>query len=128
MLRHIVAVAAIIMLTASMSVAQDKAAAGKEKPARKIEKGMTEPVLVQKVDPTYPVGAKADKIQGSVKLNAKIETTGEVVDITVAESPDPRLSEAAIQAVKQWKFTPGKDKAGKPVKAMTTLTINFRLK
>lgn len=87
---------------------------------------LTPPVLVEKVNPKYPPDAKTEKIQGTVKVDAVIDAEGKVVEAAASESPDARLSQAAVDAVKQWKFKPAL-KDGKPVKAKSTVTINFRL-
>ena len=88
---------------------------------------ITPPVLLEKIEPKYPADAKSEKIQGSVKIQAVIDAAGKVAEATASESPDPRLSQAAVDAVKQWKFKPAQV-AGKAVKAKTTITVNFRLK
>ena len=88
---------------------------------------VTPPVLLEKTDPKYPADAKDEKIQGTVKIQAVIDETGKVSEASATESPDPRLSQAAVDAVKQWKFKPA-EAAGKPVKAKSTITVNFRLK
>ncbi len=94
----------------------------------KLEKGMTAPTLVEKIIPAYPADAKNEKVEGSVKLEVVINTKGEVVEVKTVESADPRLSTAATDAVKQWKFTPAKDKQGKPVQCKSSITVNFKLK
>ena len=89
--------------------------------------GMTAPKAVRKVQPGYPEEAREDKVTGSVLLNAVIDTAGEVADVYVVEDPDPRLSEAAVEAVRQWSFEPALDADGKPVKVCFALTIKFLL-
>ena len=86
------------------------------------------PELLEKVDPKYPADAKAEKIQGTVKVEAKVSAEGKVEEATASESPDPRLAQAAVDAVKQWKFKPARTADGKAVKVKTTITVNFRLK
>jgi TonB family protein len=92
------------------------------------DKDVTKPVLINKVNPTYPEEAKKDKIQGEVILEAMIGQDGKVLDVTVKKSPDDRLSKSAMEAVKQWTFQPAKDAKGNVIKVKTTLTVNFRLK
>ena len=114
MMKRAISTAAMAVLTLSLMV-----------PLLAKEK-LTPPVLVEKVNPTYPPEAKTEKIQGSVKVEAVIDAQGKVVEATASESPDARLSQAAVDAVKQWKFKPAL-KDGKAVKAKSTVTINFRL-
>ncbi len=96
--------------------------------AASAEEKVAKPTLLQKVDPKYPADAKSEKVQGTVKVQAIIDTQGNVAEATASESPDARLSQAAVDAVRQWKFKPAHTLAGKPVKAKTTITVNFRLK
>ncbi len=90
--------------------------------------GITEPKIVLKVPPEYPVEAKKEKASGVVVLDLIIGTDGAILDISALENPDPRLTQAAITAVKQWKFEPALDAAGKPVKVHTTITVRFQLR
>jgi protein TonB len=85
-----------------------------------------EPVQVTHVPPTYPEEARKNRIQGRVVLEAVIDRKGNVTTIGAIESPDPMLTEAAIQAVKKWTYKPA-TKNGKPVKVHLTVTVAFKL-
>ena len=87
---------------------------------------ITHPVVVEKVDPVYPEGARAEKIMGMVILETVVTSDGSVEDVRVLESPDERLSAAAVAAVRQWRFKPALCD-GSPVGVYYNLTINFRL-
>ena len=65
-------------------------------------------------------------IQGKVILECTMSKTGEVVDAQVSQGVE-ELNQAAIEAVRQWRYEPmvGPDK--KPVGAKFTVTVNFRL-
>lgn len=60
--------------------------------------------LLRSVDPIYPADALADKVQGTVRLNVRIGKDGKIVHAEVTSSPDERLSEAALHAVRQWEY------------------------
>lgn len=92
-----------------------------------VEKDITKPVLIEKTDPKYPEEARKEKIQGEVKIDATIGVDGRVLDLKSAQSPDERLTKAAMEAIKHWKFKPAVNSKGKPVKVKMTLTVNFRL-
>lgn len=87
---------------------------------------ITEPVVVEKVHPKYPPGAKEEKVMGMVTVETVITEDGDVEEIQVLKSPDDRLSAAAVEAVSQWKFDPALCD-GEPVGVYYNLTINFRL-
>jgi protein TonB len=78
------------------------------------------------VAPVYPADAKAAGVQGLVFLEAYIDTDGSVANLTVLRSPDDRLTQAALDAVSQWKYTPTRLN-GAPVPVMMTVTVNFTL-
>ena len=83
------------------------------------------PRLVKSVDPVYPEEAKKKKISGIVILEARTSETGDVEGVLVLRSV-PGLDEAAIAAVKQWKYEPMLIN-GKPQKVVFTVTVRFML-
>ncbi len=89
--------------------------------------GITEPVAVDKAPPVYPKAAKEEGVQGIVLLSATLDTQGTPRDIRVLQSPDPRLTEAALQAARQWRWEPARRSDGTPIPVYFTLTFNFRL-
>lgn len=82
--------------------------------------------LIHKVQPVYPAAAKAAHVQGTVMLQAAILKDGTLGEITVASSPSPDLSEASIEAVRQWRYRPILLN-GQPVEVLTYVKINFTL-
>lgn len=84
------------------------------------------PVAIHKVNPEYPEIAKRARIEGIVVLDAIINKDGTVGNIKVLRSLNPLLDQAAIQAVKKWKYIPGKVN-GKPVTSYLTVTVRFIL-
>jgi TonB family protein len=89
--------------------------------------GITAPVLVQKVNPTYPEEAKKQKIMGAVLLDVVLDAEGKVLDVRIIDDPHPLLSNAAAEAVRQWTFTPARKEDGKPVSVRMSISINFKL-
>jgi len=87
---------------------------------------ITHPVVVEKINPKYPPSAREEKVMGMVTVETVINEEGVVEDIQVIESPDDRLSAAAIEAIQQWRFEPALCD-GTPVGVYYNLTINFRL-
>jgi periplasmic protein TonB len=88
--------------------------------------GVTAPVLLHKIEPEYSEEARKAKYQGTVLLYIEVDPNGRATNIRVARSLGLGLDEKAIEAVKQWKFTPGK-KDGKAVTVAATIEVNFRL-
>ena len=81
--------------------------------------------LIHDVTPQYPPEAGRARIEGTVLLLAVIGTDGTVKDVRV-ESGLPMLAQAAIDAVKQWRYKPYLVD-GEPVEVDSRITINFTL-
>jgi len=87
----------------------------------------TEPRKVRHVNPVYPKSAKEEGVQGIVLLSVALDAEGVPTDIRVLRSPDPRLSEAALEAARQWRWEPARTSEGKALPVYFTLTFNFKL-
>ena len=87
---------------------------------------ITHPVVVEKIKPKYPPEAREEKVMGLVIVETVITEEGVVEDVEVLESPDERLSAAAVEAIQRWQFEPALCD-GKPVGVYYNLTIKFRL-
>ena len=83
------------------------------------------PAKVHHVAPVYPQMAMQARVEGMVIISATISVNGDVIDATVL-SAKPLLAQAAVDAVRQWRFTPTLLN-GVPVPVVMTVTVNFRL-
>jgi TonB family protein len=84
------------------------------------------PHVIKKVDPVYPEKARKAGLEGTVILEAMTDAQGNVARVKVLQSI-PELDQAAIDALKQWKYEPVIID-GKPKAVVFTVTIRFRLK
>jgi protein TonB len=84
-----------------------------------------EPKKLKNVAPEYPDIAKQARVQGVVILECTISPQGKVTNVTVLRGI-PLLDAAAIEAVKQWVYTPTLLN-GVPVPVIMTVTVNFKL-
>ena len=75
--------------------------------------------------PLGPMVAQQARVQGVVILEARVEKDGTVSSAQVLRSI-PLLDQAAIDAVRQWQFTPTLLN-GVPIPVIMTTTVNFRL-
>jgi periplasmic protein TonB len=91
----------------------------------RVSQGVTEGLLIRKLQPTYPPLAKTARIQGDVVLNAVISKNGAIENLRVM-SGHPMLVTSALDAVKQWKYKPY-ILNGEPVEVETTITVKFTL-
>jgi periplasmic protein TonB len=90
-----------------------------------ISQGVSQGLLVKKVQPVYPRSAMTMRIEGVVELMATISKTGNITGVKVLKG-DPQLTRAAADAVKQWKYKPYLLN-GEPVEITTQVTVNFKL-
>ncbi len=86
----------------------------------------TAPKLLYQIDPEYSDEARKVRFNGSVVLRIVIDENGNTRDIEVVRSPGLGLDERAVNAVKQWRFRPGK-RDGAAVPVWATVEVNFRL-
>lgn len=91
----------------------------------RIASRVAEANLIHDVAPQYPPEAGRARIEGTVVLMAAIGKDGSVQDVRV-ESGLPLLAQAAIDAVKQWRYRPYLLN-GEPVEVDSRITINFTL-
>ncbi len=83
------------------------------------------PTKVKDVPPVYPPDALAARVTGVIILEVTIDTDGHVYDAKVLRSI-PLLDNAALEAVRQWEFTPT-ELNGMRVPVIMTVTVNFTL-
>jgi protein TonB len=81
--------------------------------------------LLTSVPPTYPTLAKTQRIQGAVQVDAVVDINGRVSSMKIVSGP-PLLHQAAMDALRQWKYQPAQ-LDGKPVSMHLTVTVQFRL-
>jgi TonB family protein len=65
-------------------------------------------------------------VEGQVRIDAVINTTGKLTNMTVV-SGAPLLQKAALDSLRTWKYRPGYLNE-KPVSTKTSITVNFRLR
>jgi periplasmic protein TonB len=84
-----------------------------------------EPRKLVNVKPVYPEVARQVRVQGIVLIDCLIDPHGNVVDARVVDGI-PLLNEAALAAVRQWRYTPTLF-GGVPVPVQMTVMVNFHI-
>ena len=103
-----------------------KAPDGKSRPQRiRIGGNVQAAKIISRVQPQYPKNAKEQRITGTVRLHVIIGTNGSVQEVTVM-SGEPSLADAAVEAVRQWKYKVPTIH-GEPVEIETVVDVNFSL-
>jgi protein TonB len=92
----------------------------------RVSQGVTQGMKVHDVTPQYPQMAKIARVQGPVVLAAVIGKDGAIQNLRVVSTASPLLNQAAVEAVKQWRYRPY-ILNGEPVEVDTTITVNFTL-
>ncbi len=91
----------------------------------RVSQGVSQGLLMKKVQPTYPSQALTMRLQGTVQLQATISKNGSITNLTVL-SGQASLAHAAVDAVRQWKYKPY-FLNGEPVEIQTQIAVNFKL-
>ena len=91
----------------------------------KVPANITAAAILSRTTPEYPAKARAAHVQGDVILRAIIDKEGRISEVH-ALSGDDLLVEAAIDAVKQWRYKPMLSD-GQPTDVETTITVTFSL-
>jgi TonB family protein len=107
--------------------AKQKAAAASRAKARaaavRVGGRIRTPTKIKDVKPVYPAIAQSARVSGVVTIEATIGPDGKVIETNVVHSI-PLLDQAALDAVRQWEYTPTLLN-GVPVPVLMTVTITF---
>jgi len=85
-----------------------------------------EPRKIKEVKPVYPEIARKARIEGVVILEITVNKQGKVRDVKVLRGLAMGLTEAAVEAVKQWEYEPS-TLNNRPVEVLVTVTVRFNL-
>jgi protein TonB len=91
----------------------------------RISQGVSQGLLLKRVQPIYPPQARQARIEGAVELTATITKDGSTRDVKVISGP-ALLGKVAVDAVRQWKYKPYYLN-GEPVEVQTQIMLNFKL-
>jgi protein TonB len=91
----------------------------------RVSSGVADGLKVHDVQPTYPQMARIAHIQGDVLLQATISKSGVIENLRAVQG-HPILIQAAMDAVKQWKYKPY-ILNGEPVEVETTIKVQFHM-
>jgi TonB family protein len=108
----------------STEVGQPHDYGGTPLPQEKTEKTVKKLRLIKKVEPVYPEEALEEGLEDTVVVEGTTDTEGNVVDVTVLKGEHDILNQAALEAVRQWKYEPMKID-GKAI-GIFTVTCRFR--
>jgi protein TonB len=103
--------------------AQDAVQSRTETGGRPLPPNVTPPKLIHSEVPRYPKDAKKAGISGTVVLKAMITKDGSVNNLVYVSGPQG-LTDAALKAVKKWKYQPMMIN-GKPVEVDTNISVEF---
>jgi protein TonB len=95
-----------------------------EKPQAQVPPEIMQKLLVHRVEPVYPAEARRQRLQGVIVVNVVVGTDGAVMRMRPLNGPDI-LSQAAMDALRWWKFEPYRLN-GEPAVVETTLAVEFR--
>ncbi|HEY2115230.1 MAG TPA: energy transducer TonB [Candidatus Angelobacter sp.] len=138
--RYFLPAVAILSLCVGLCLASASAQQLRRPPGIIISQGSADTLSLTKVEPDYPDAVKSKEIAGQIVIGFTIDKDGNVSDVRPLDigvfgcrsmnSDDPALQQAAIAAVKQWKFRPflmhdRPGDAGEPVEVGTAVALPF---
>jgi protein TonB len=88
---------------------------------------MTRPVLLVKVEPSYPPVPRRAGLGGRVTLRAVIAEDGNVESVEVLASTNRLFDDAAVDAVRQWRYRPAVMN-GRPVRVFLSVVVDFHVR
>jgi len=91
----------------------------------RVSEGVQEALLLLRVQPVYPLFALQTHLEGTVRLQAIIGRDGAVKSLELI-SGHPLLAQAALAAVREWRYRPT-HLNGEPVEVETYVTVIFQL-
>jgi TonB family protein len=97
-----------------------------QKPVFRIGKGVTPPRVLDQKDPEFSDQARKARFQGTCVLRLVVGADGLPRDIKVTTPLGMGLDEKAVEAVRQWRFDPGR-KDGEPVAVEIAVMVDFHL-
>jgi protein TonB len=89
--------------------------------------GIDPPTLLKEIRPAYTDAARRQAIEGDVVLEIVVRADGSVGNVRVRRSLGAGLEQKAIDAVRQWRFTPAK-RHGAPVDVVVDVSVEFKLR
>lgn len=117
----------IVMVTGHKAAESGLATPKQSTPARIRVGGDVEAAkIVFQPQPVYPASAEKQGIQGTAVMQAVIGKDGNLLSLTPLSGPDHALIQAAINAVRQWRYKPTLLN-GVPVEVATTIEVEFQL-
>ena len=90
----------------------------------RVSQGVSQGLLIKRVQPKYPPAALVAHVQGAVQIEATINKEGNVTNPRVLKG-NPLFARAALDAVRQWRYKPY-SLDGVPVEIQTEITVNFK--
>ena len=86
------------------------------------------PLLLSRVMPDYPRQARLRGVEGLVLLEAILDLEGHIEDDIKVLQSIPLLDQAAIEALRRWRFRPARDHTNQPVRVILEVPVRFVLK
>lgn len=104
------------------SASQD--ASPSDEPVYDLAVGITSPRVVKQVNPQYSESSRGVRVNGSVMIGVVVTSKGLPKDPHVIKGIDNEVDDAALQALKQWRFAPAR-KNDKPIAVRVVVEIEF---
>jgi TonB family protein len=94
---------------------------------RPLDKAISAPRVISSREAEYTDKARMEKINGSCLISLLVDAQGKPQNVRIVKSLDPGLDQNALNAVRQFRFKPARDKDGAPVAVFITIEVVFQL-
>lgn len=91
------------------------------------EKPQEIPAVKKRVDPSASKSALKQQQEGEAFVRVNVDSRGQITSAQVIKATTEELGAAALEAARQWEFSPATDKKGKAVKSEATIPFKFKL-
>lgn len=105
--------AALLLLLGHAGPALSQEAPRKDGPPYRVGDDVTRPEIILQTHPVYTELARKSRVTGTVILETVIDEQGNVTDTRVLKGLPMGLTEAAVEAIQNWKFKPA-TREGRP--------------
>jgi periplasmic protein TonB len=89
--------------------------------------GIEPPKLLHEVKPDYTEDARVRRLEGEVVMEIVVRRDGSVGDVRILRGLGGGLNERAVQAVRQWRFSPAR-RLGSPVDVLVEVSVEFKVR
>lgn len=95
-------------------------------PVFRVSRNVEGPKIISRVDPEFTQCARDEKFTGTTVVSLEVDKMGAIRDVQIVQPIGCGLDDAAVRAVRQWRFAPAMHK-GEPVASLVEAEVSYRV-